>query len=51
MLPGMGGGGGGGGSMGTMANEVMRRFGGQERGSGTDFITPSRRSSSIKRAV
>ncbi len=51
MLPGMGGGGGGGGSMGTMANEVMRRFGSQERGSGTDFITPSRRSSSIKRAV
>ena len=39
------------GGMGTLANKVLQRFGGQERGSGTDFITPSRRSSSIKRAV
>jgi hypothetical protein len=44
-------GGGDGGFMGSMMNRVMQRFGSQERGSGTDFITPSRRGSSIKRAV
>jgi hypothetical protein len=42
---------GGAGGMGSMVNRVMQRFGGQERGSGTDFITPSRRGSSIKRAM
>jgi hypothetical protein len=37
--------------MGSLMSRVMQRFGGQERGSATDFITPSRRGSSIKRAV
>jgi hypothetical protein len=36
---------------GSFANLLESRFGGQERGSGTDFITPSRRASGVKRAV
>jgi hypothetical protein len=39
------------GPMGSLANRIEQRFGSQERGSGTDFITPSRRASSIKRAI